>query len=148
MSSFYSIAFIVNLMMRHETWAWCGVTLRGRNMCLKRKEVFLILYYLDKNWYYFIKEKFRGWDLSKLDEVKFHPSKPGSCNHHLRDLKLPVLPNTLESEVIKSFYKFSGNDLPKSACRQCNLIHEVHTCDTSNEMSPFGFPLVKQYGGC
>ena len=27
MSSFYSIAFIVNLKMRHKTRAWCGVTL-------------------------------------------------------------------------------------------------------------------------
>ena len=29
MLSFYLIAFFVNLMMRHETQAWCGVTLRG-----------------------------------------------------------------------------------------------------------------------
>ena len=24
------------------------------------------------------------WNLSRLDELKFHPGKPGSCNHHLR----------------------------------------------------------------
>ena len=26
-----------------------------RNVCLKRKEVLLMLYYIDKNWYQFIK---------------------------------------------------------------------------------------------
>ena len=34
--SFYSIAFIVNLMMRHETRAWCGMTLRGTSRQQKR----------------------------------------------------------------------------------------------------------------
>ena len=29
MPSFYSIAFIVNPMMRHETQGWSGMTLRG-----------------------------------------------------------------------------------------------------------------------
>ena len=24
-----------------------------------------------------------GWNLSRLDELKFHPGKPGLCNHHL-----------------------------------------------------------------
>ena len=43
-------------MMRLETQAWCGVTLRGMSRQQKRKEVLLILYYVHKNWYYFIKE--------------------------------------------------------------------------------------------
>ena len=25
-----------------------------------------------------------GWNLSRLDGLKFHPGKPGSCNYHLR----------------------------------------------------------------
>ena len=28
----------------------------SRNVCLKQKEVLLMLYYIDKNWYHFIKE--------------------------------------------------------------------------------------------
>ena len=32
----YSIEFVVNLMMRHETWAWCGMTLRGMSKQQKR----------------------------------------------------------------------------------------------------------------
>ena len=32
------------------------------------------------------------WDPSQLDGVAFHPSKPGSCNHHLRTSHLLTLP--------------------------------------------------------
>ena len=28
----------------------------SRNVCVKRKEVLLMLYYIDKNWYHFVKE--------------------------------------------------------------------------------------------
>ena len=56
----YSIAFILNPMMRHEAWAWCGVTLRGmsrqKKHVPKTKTVLLMLYCIDKNWYHFIKE--------------------------------------------------------------------------------------------
>ena len=36
MPSFYSVAFIVNPMIRHETRACCGVTLRGMSRQQKR----------------------------------------------------------------------------------------------------------------
>ena len=59
-SHFYSVGFIVNQMMRYETQAWFGVTLRGTSRqqkpVLKQKKVLLMLYYTDKNWYHFIKE--------------------------------------------------------------------------------------------
>ena len=52
-------------MMRHETQAWCGVTLRGTSRQQKRvpaqKEVLLILYYLDNTWYYFIKNIYNSF---------------------------------------------------------------------------------------
>ena len=56
MLSFYSIAFTVNPIMRHETQAWCGVTSREASRQQKWEEVLLMLYYIDKNWYHFIKE--------------------------------------------------------------------------------------------
>ena len=51
--------------MRHETQAWCGVTLRGTSRQQKRvpaqKEVLLMLYYLDNTWYYFIKNIYNSF---------------------------------------------------------------------------------------
>ena len=55
-------------------------------------------------------------------------------NSLLKDLKLLKLHDILESEVIKSFCKFSRNELPKSACTQFNLVHEVHTHNTRNNL--------------
>ena len=40
----------------------------------------------------------------------------------------------LKSEIIKSFYKFSRNEMPKSVCSQFNLVHEVYTCNTRNNL--------------
>ena len=56
---FHCIAITVNPMMRHEAQAWSGATLRGTSRQQKRvakqKEVLLMLYDMDKNWYHFIK---------------------------------------------------------------------------------------------
>ena len=48
-------------------------------------------------------------------------------NPLFKDLMLLKLHNVLESEVIHFYYKFSGNELPKSVLSQFNLVHEVHT---------------------
>ena len=76
MLALYSIAFIVNPMMRHETWGWCGMTLRRTSsssyMCLKGKEVLLMLYYIDKNWHYLIKEYLEQFPKFAFQEVA-HP---------------------------------------------------------------------------
>ena len=48
-----------------------------------------------------------------------------------KDLKLLKLPDILESEVMRVFCIFSRNELPKSVCGQFNLVHEVHTRDTT-----------------
>ena len=40
----------------------------------------------------------------------------------------------LKSEIIKSFYKFARNEMPKSVCSQFNLVHEVYTCNTRNNL--------------
>ena len=53
-------------------------------------------------------------------------------NPLFKDLKLLKLPDVLESEVIKFFYNFSRNELPKSVCSQFNLVHEVGTRNTRN----------------
>ena len=55
-------------------------------------------------------------------------------NPLFKDLKLLKLHEALESEVIKFFYKFSRNELPKSVCSQFNLVHEVHTRTTRNNL--------------
>ena len=51
-----------------------------------------------------------------------------------KDLKLLKLRDVLESEIIKFLYKFSRNELPKSVCNIFNLVHEVHTCNTRNDL--------------
>ena len=48
-------------------------------------------------------------------------------NPLFKDLKLLKLCNILESEIMKFFYKFSRNELPKSVCSIFNVVHEVHT---------------------
>ena len=51
MLSFYSIAFIVNPIMRYETQAWCGMTSRGasrQQKCLpetKRSIAYAVSYW-------------------------------------------------------------------------------------------------------
>ena len=53
MPSFYSIAFIVNPMMRHEIQSCCGMTLKGTTRQQKRvpetKRSIAMLYCIDKN---------------------------------------------------------------------------------------------------
>ena len=44
------------------------------------------------------------------------------------------LDDVLGLEVIKFFYKFSRNELPKSVCGQFNLVQEVHTRNTCNNL--------------
>ena len=56
-------------------------------------------------------------------------------NSLLKDLKLLKLHDTLDSEIIKFFYKLSTNELPKSICSQFNLVHEVHTRNRRNNLS-------------
>ena len=46
--------------------------------------------------------------------------------------KLLKLRDVLESEIIKFFYMFSRNELPKSVCSKYNLVHEVHTRNARN----------------
>ena len=48
-------------------------------------------------------------------------------NSLFKGLKLLKLHDDLESEIIKFFFKFSRNELPKSVCSQFNLVREVHT---------------------
>ena len=55
-------------------------------------------------------------------------------NPLFKDLKLLKLRDVLESEIIKFFYKFSRNELPKSVCSIFNLVHEVHTRNTRNNL--------------
>ena len=62
--------------------------------------------------------------------IKFSFYKDHS-NPFFKDLKLR---DVLESEIIKFFYKFSRNELPKSVCNIFNLVHEVHTCNTRNDL--------------
>ena len=40
----------------------------------------------------------------------------------------------LKWEIIKFFYKFSRNELPKSVYSKFNLIHEVHSRNTRNNL--------------
>ena len=40
----------------------------------------------------------------------------------------------MKSEIIKFFYKFSRNELPKSVCSIFNLVHKVHTHNTRNNL--------------
>ena len=55
-------------------------------------------------------------------------------NPLFKDLMLLRLDDVLGSEVIKFFYKFSRNELPKSVCGQFNLVQEVHTRNTCNNL--------------
>ena len=55
-------------------------------------------------------------------------------NPLFKDLKLLKLCDVLESEIIKFFFKFSRNELPKSVCSIFNLVHEVHTRNTRNSL--------------
>ena len=55
-------------------------------------------------------------------------------NPLFKDLKLLKLRDVLESEIIKFFYKYSRNELPKSVCSIFNLVHEVHTRNTRNNL--------------
>ena len=44
------------MRLEHDVaWLW-EEQADSRNLCLKQKEVLLILYYTDKNWYHLIKE--------------------------------------------------------------------------------------------
>ena len=55
-------------------------------------------------------------------------------NPLFKDLKLHKLHDALKSEIIKFFYKFARNELPKSVCSQFYLVHEVHICNTRNNL--------------
>ena len=55
-------------------------------------------------------------------------------NSLFKDLKLLKPRNVLESEIIRFFYKFSRNELPKSECSIFNLVHEVHTRNTRKNL--------------
>ena len=51
-----------------------------------------------------------------------------------KDLKLLKFRDVLELEMMKFFYKFSRNELPKSVCGIFNLVHEVHTRNTRKNL--------------
>ena len=55
-----------------------------------------------------------GWNLSRLDGLKFHPGKPGSCNHHLRG-----------HNSKKQLHIFSFNSFSEAAARSLKNI-EIH----------------------
>ena len=55
-----------------------------------------------------------------------HRSYVAHQNYWVRDV--------LGSEIIKFFYKFSRNELPKSIWSIFNLVHEVHTRNTRNNL--------------
>ena len=55
-------------------------------------------------------------------------------NPLFKDVKLLKLRDVLESEIIKFFYKFSRNELPKSLCSIFNLVQEVHTRNRRNNL--------------
>ena len=68
-----AIAFIVNLMMRHENqallaWLW-EEQADSRSVFQKWKEVLLMLYYINKNWYHFIKEYVERFSKFVFQEV-------------------------------------------------------------------------------
>ena len=70
-----------------------------------------------------------------------------SNNPLLRDLKLLKLPGILESEFVKYFLKFSGNELPELVCTQLKLAHEVHTHNIlKNSLIYFPEIFTIQYG--
>ena len=55
-------------------------------------------------------------------------------NPLFKDLKLLKFRDVLELEMMKFFYKFSRNELPKSVCGIFNLVHEVHTRNTRKNL--------------
>ena len=66
-------------------------------------------------------------------------------NPLFKDLKLLKLHDVLESEIIKFFYKFPRNELPKSVCSQFNILREA--CNTRNNLLIY-IPRIpaSQYG--
>ena len=75
--------------MRHETRAWCGMNLRVKNRqqkCVpKTKIVLLMLYYIDKNWYHFIKEYLELFSKFAFQEVASPVRGP---NRHILEILL------------------------------------------------------------
>ena len=70
-------------------------------------------------------------------------------NPLFKDLKLLKLRDVLESEIIKFFYKYSRNELPKSVCSIFNLVHEVYTLNTCNNLLIYIPRLsTSRYGNC
>ena len=68
-------------------------------------------------------------------------------NPLFKDLKLLKLHDVLESEIIKFFYKFSRNELPKSVCSKFNLVHKVHTRNTRNNLLIYSPRMsISRYG--
>ena len=55
-------------------------------------------------------------------------------NPLFKDLQLLKLRDVLESEIIKFLYTFSRNELPKSVYSIFNLVQEVHTRNTRNNL--------------
>ena len=70
-------------------------------------------------------------------------------NPLFKDLKLLKLPDVLESEIIKFCCRFSRNELPKSVCSIFNLVHEVYTLNTCNNLLIYIPRLsTSRYGNC
>ena len=64
-----------------------------------------------------------------------------TCSFHkdhshplFKDLKLLKVRDLLELVIIKFTYKFSRTELPKSVCSKFNLVYEVHTRNTHNNL--------------
>ena len=55
-------------------------------------------------------------------------------NPLFKDLTLLKLRDVFELRIIKCFYTFSRNELPKSVCSKFNLVYEVHTRITRNNL--------------
>ena len=70
----------------------------------------------------------------KCSRIVTFPFYKGQSNPLFKDLKLLKVRDVLESEIIKFFYKLSTNELPKSECSKFNLVHEIHTGNTCNNL--------------
>ena len=69
-----------DMRLKHDmVWLW-EEQADNRNVCLKRKEVLLILYYMDKNcWYHFRKEYLDKFSKFAFQEVARPVEQPKRC---------------------------------------------------------------------
>ena len=73
------------MRLKHDVaWLW-EEQADSSNMCLEGKEVLLMLYYIDKNWHYFIKEYLKQFSKFAFQEV----GRPvGQPSRHILEILL------------------------------------------------------------